>query len=222
MGYQPPPGQPPYGQPPYPYWQHQPQWRPPPPIDPKDLRPSRLWYWLAAIPAIVGMAVAVVFVLAFIDRLDPDLDNFTSNRTAAVNLNSGDRAIYVQTRDRNRPLVLPPGELRCRVSFVGSDSAPLKVESTSGSTLDVNSDSYASEFKFHAPHDGPYSVRCDGPANVPLAIGPHLSFGLFGPLFAAIGAFGLGVILAAVIAVVTGVKRSNHKQRLQREAMGRG
>jgi hypothetical protein len=218
VSYQPPPGQPP----PYPYWQHQPQWQPPPPIDPKRLRPSRLWYWLAAIPAIVGALIGVVLLIAFVEQLDPDIDNFRANEAAAVDLKSGDRAIYIQTRDNNRTLFIPPGELRCQVAFIGSDSLPLKVESAGSSTLDSGSDSYASEFKFHAPHDGPYSVRCDGPADLRLAIGPHLSFGLFGPLLAAIAAFGLGVILAVVVAVVTGVKRSNHKQQLQREAVGRG
>ena len=218
MGYQPPPP-PPYGQPPYPYPQQYPQWQPPPPIDPKLLRPSRLWYWLSPIPALIGAIVGVFFVVAFIDRLDPDIDNFRVNEPAAVDLQSGDRAIYVQTRDNNRTLVVPPGELRCRVEFVGSDSVPLEVERTGNATLDANADSYAAEFKFHAPHDGPYAVRCDGPEGVRLAIGPHLSFGLFAPLAAAIGAFGIGAILAVVIAVVTAVKRSSHKQRLQREAV---
>ena len=215
MAHQPPP----HGQPPYPPPYGYPQWQPPPPIDPKLLKPSRLWYWLAPIPAVIGAIVGAFFLAAFIDRLDPDLDNFRTNQAAAVELQSGDRAIYVQTRDNDRPLFVPPGELRCRVEFVGSDSLPLEVERTGSSTLDVNSDSYASEFKFSAPHDGPYSVRCDGPADVRLAIGPHLSFGLFAPLVAAVAAFGIGVIASIVIAVVTAIRRSNHKGRLQREAV---
>ena len=225
MGYQPPPpppyGQPPYGQPPYPYWQPQPQWQPPRPIDPKELRPSRLWYWLSPIPALIGAIVGVVFVVAFIEQLDPDIDNFRTNQRAEVNLKAGDRAIYVQTRDNGRPLLLPPGDLRCQVSYVGSDSRPVTLEGAGSSTLDVNNDSYVSEFKFDAPFDGPYAVRCDGPSGLRLAIGPHLSFGLFAPLILAIASFGIGLIASIVIAVVTAVRRSNHKQRLQREASGR-
>ena len=34
------------------------------------------------------------------------------------------------------------------------------------STLDVNNDSYAEEFSFDAPHDGPYRVICEGPEGV--------------------------------------------------------
>jgi hypothetical protein len=219
VSYPPPPppgGQPPYygygGYPPVPHYQ------PPPQIDPKRLRPSRNWYWLSAIPAIVGTIVAVVFVVRFIDQLDPDIDNFQSNRTAVVDVQSGDRAIYVQTRDRNFPLPVPPGDLRCTVSFVGGAPQPVPVERTSGSTLDVNDDSYSAEFKFDAPGDGPYRVICEGPEGVRLAIGPHLSFGLFFPLIVAIGALVLGVIVTLVGEIVTAVRRSNHKQRLQREA----
>jgi hypothetical protein len=226
VSYPPPPppgGQPPYQQPPYAYGYYPPQayYQPPPRIDPKQLKPSRTWYWLGAIPAVVGTIVAIVFAVQFVDRLDPHIDNFRSNHTAVVHLNSGDRAIYVQTRRRGTPLRVPAGDLRCNVSFIrtiGGDPQPVAVHHTSGSTLDLNDDSYAAEYKFHAPHDGPYRVICEGPEGMRLAIGPHLSFGLFAPLVAAIGAFLLGGLLTVVMEVVTGVRRSNHKQRLQREA----
>lgn len=223
----PPPPPPPYGpQPPYGYgygygyggYPAQPYWQPPPPIDPKDLKPSRLWYWLSAIPGIVGTLLAIVFLVIFINRLDPDIDNFASNRTATVDVQAGDRAIYVQTHDEYEPLPVRQGELRCNVSFVGSDPQPVALESTSGITLDADADSYRSEYKFDAPHDGPYRVICEGPEGIRLAVGPHLSFGLFAPLAVAIGAFLLGAILSTVGLVVTAVRRSSHKQRLQRQA----
>jgi hypothetical protein len=202
---------------PPPYWQQPPPyWQPPPRIDASQLRPSRVWYWLSPIPAVVGTILAIVFVIAFIERLDPDIDNFRSNRAAVVDVQSGDRAIYVQTRDNGRPLALPPGDLRCSVSFA---CEPVTVDGTSGSTLDVNSDSYVAEYKFDAPRDGPYRVSCEGPEGLRMAIGPHLSFGLFVPLAIAIGAFLAGVVATAVVVIVTAVSRSNHKQRLQREAL---
>ncbi len=220
-GYPPPP---PGGQPP-PYPGHgyggyppQPHYQPPPPIDPKRLRPNRNWYWLSALPAIAGTILAIFFVVQFIDDLDPDIDNFQTNRATTVDVQSGDRAIYVQTVDNNRALQLPPGGLRCNVSFVGSDPQPVALERVSGSTLEVNSDSYSAEFKFDAPQDGPYRVICEGPEGIPLAVAPHLSFGLFFPLVVAICAFLLGIAITAVMEIVTAVRRSNHKQRLQREA----
>jgi len=235
----PPPGQPPYGQPPYgqvqpgPYAQGpaygygyggyppQPYWPPPPPpIDPRQLKPSRLWYWLSAIPVIAGLVVAAVCVGIFISQLDPDIDNFQSNRAAELEFDSGDRALYIQVRNEGVPLRVPSDDLRCSVTFVGSDSTPVKLKKSGGSTLDVNNDSYVEEFSFHAPHDGPYRVSCEGPEGVRLAIGPDLSFELFVPLVLAFVSVILGGILTTVGMVVTAVRRSSHKQRLQREARG--
>jgi hypothetical protein len=216
----PPPPPPPYygygygygGYPPQPYWQ------PPPQIDSSRLRPSRLWYWLSPIPFVIGAIVAIVSVVAFIDNLDPDIENFSSNRTAVVDVHEGHRAIYVQTTLDSSPRQLPPGDLRCRVSSLGDNAAPVAVERSGGSTLDVNDDSYKSEYKFNAPHDGRYRVVCEGPEGVPLAVGPYIDFHLFVPLVVAIAALILGAIASAVIAIVTAVRRSNHKMRLQREA----
>jgi hypothetical protein len=81
----------------------------------------------------------------------------------------------------------------------------------------VNSDSYVERFSFDAPHDGPYRVSCEGPEGVRLAVGPDLTFGLFVPLIIAIGAFLLGGLVTTVGLIVTAVRRSNHKQRIQRE-----
>jgi hypothetical protein len=224
VSYQPPPPPPPpspYGyQPGYGYGGYPPQgyWQPPPPIDPSRLRPPRYWYFLSAIPIVLSVVIAVVFVVKFVDELDPDIDNFRSNRATEVNVKSGDRAIYIQTRVNGVPIRVPPDELRCSVTFVGSDAQPVTVTRAGGSTLDVNDDSYNREFKFDAPHNGPYRVLCEGPEGVRLAVGPDLSFGLFVPLIVAIGSLILGGILTVVGMVVTAVRRSNHKQRLQREA----
>ena len=221
----PPPPPPPYGYGYYPpqqygYGGYPPQhyWPPPPPPVPaRDLKPSRLWYWLSGIPLLVGTILGIIFLVVFIQQLDPDIDSFRSNRAAEVELQSGDRAIYIQTRARNIPLQVPPGDLRCNVSFVGSDSQAVRLERTSSSTLDVGDDSFASEFKFDAPRDGPYRVICEGPEGVLLAIGPHLSFGLFASLLLAIALFGIGAILTIAGLIVTAIRRSNHKQRLQRQ-----
>lgn len=213
-GYQQPYG---YGYGGYPPPPPQGWWTPPPKIDPKQLKPSRVWYAIAGVAAAIGAILAIVFVVAFVDELDPDIDNFVSNRAAVVEVNAGDRAIYIQTRDTNTPLRVPPGELRCSVTAVdGGERVPL--DRASGSTLDVNTDSYAREYSFDAPRDGRYRVICEGPEGINLAVGPDLSFGLFAPLIWAIVSFLVGVLAAGAIALVTAIRRSSHKQRLQREA----
>jgi hypothetical protein len=212
------PGYPTYPPPPYGYWP-QPQWTPPPPIDPRRLRPSRRWYLLAPIPALVGVVVAIVLVVSFVNRLDPDLDHFTTERAALVSVRAGEHAIYVQTGGTRGARDVPASELDCRVAQVGGDDRSLPIDTTTAVMLDVNGDSYESRFSFDAPRSGVYRVRCTGPRDLPLAVGPHLSVGQFVSLAFAVAAFLIGAILSAVIAIVVAVKRSNHKQRLQREAL---
>jgi len=191
-------------------------WTPPPRIDPKQLKPPRLWYWLSAIPAIVGTLLAIYFTVAFVDALDPDLDHFRTNQSTDVRLNSGDRTIYVQTFGTSGATGTSSTDLSCSVRHEGQQ---IDVQTTGAETLDVNADSYVGRFKFKVPEDGSYAVLCEGPRNVPLAIGPHLlSFGLYAPLVWGTIAFIVGIALTIAIAVIVAVKRSGHKKRLQREA----
>ena len=226
VSYPPPPHgpqQPPagYGQPPYGYYLYQqPHFTPPPKIDPKRLRPSRTWYWVSGGVAFLAAVLAIVYVVQFVEQLDPDIDNFRANEAAEVELGEGDRAIYIQTRDAGTPIFVPPDAVTCRVSSLDGGDVPLRRRA--GSTLDADSDSYAREYSFDAPRDGRYRVFCEGPARTRMAIGPDLSFGLFAPLIYATAVFVLGLFAAGAIALVTGIRRSNHKRRLQREEMASG
>ncbi len=237
MGYQPPHGQqppygpqPPYGQQPppgyqwpYPYQPPPQQWQPPPRIDPKELRPSRLWYWLSPIPALVGVALAVVFVLQLVDRIDTDLDHLRAPGTVQLQLDAGDeRAIYVQTLGAvgARPNV-SAADLSCTVREAATERT-LPLDESSGFTLTINNDEYVKRLSFDAPRAGRYSVTCTEPRGTPLAVGQDLGFGeLAVPIVGIVLSFLIGVALTAAIAIMTAVKRSNHKQRLQREAMYR-
>jgi hypothetical protein len=221
--YQPPPGyQQPYGYGygPYPPPQPQGYWQPPPRIDPKDLKPSRHWYWLSAIPAVIGVILAIVFLVRFVEEIDPDIDNFQTNQGAVLEFNEGARAIYIQTRENGRTIFAPPNRINCSVTSVATGER-VTLDRAGSSTLDVNTDSYEREFSFDAPSDGSYRVLCEGPRNTQMAIGPDLSFGLFAPLIWAILAFVLGPLIGGAIAIVTLIRRSNHKSRLQREARER-
>jgi hypothetical protein len=228
MGY-PPPEQPPHGQQPpypygyqppaYPYWQ-QPQWRPPPYIDPKRLKPSRLWYWLSPIPALIGLALCGAFSVQFIDRFDTDLAHLRAPGTVQLSLESGDeRGIYVQTVGAVGARSVSAADLRCSVREATSERS-VTLHDSSGFTLTLNSDEYVERLRFEAPRAGRYAVSCSEPPGVPLAVGKHLSFREFAlPIIGAIASFLIGAALTAAIAVVVAVKRSSHKQRLQREAV---
>jgi hypothetical protein len=232
MGY-PPPEQPqgqqpqsqqppyPYGYqpPPYPYWQ-QPQWRPPPYIDPKVLKPSRLWYWVAPIPALIGLVLCAVFVVQFVDRFDTNLTHLRTPGTVQLTLDAGDeRGIYVQTAGALGAQSVSAGDLRCSVREAASERS-VELHDASGFTLTLNNDEYVERLRFKAPRAGRYAVTCSEPPGVPLAVGKHLALREFAlPAIGAIASFLIGAALTTAIAVVVAVKRSRHKQRLQREAV---
>jgi hypothetical protein len=93
------------------------------------------------------------------------------------------------------------------------------LDDASGFHITSNSDEYEEVNRFRAPVDGEYTVACARPAGLPIAVGPHVAVRRFvGPIVGMVAAFLIGVLISAVIAIVTGTRRSNHKQRLQREA----
>lgn len=210
MGYPPQYPQHPY-QPP-------PQWQPPPPVDPAQLRPSRLWYWLSPIPGIVGIVVAVLFIVMLVNRIGADLDRFTTSSPRVVHLEKGDeRGIYVQVAG-GRVAGTSSAIAGCTVRQQSSERiVPLR-EPSGTFTLTVNGKSYRELYHFRPSSTGNYSVSCEGPEGAPLAVGPHFGFkGLVVPIVGAILSFLVGIALSIVIAVVTAVRRSNHKRRLQYE-----
>lgn len=214
----PPPGPPPHG---YGYGGYPPQaWTPPPQIDPKQLKPSRLWYWLAPLPALIGVGIALVLLVGVIQQFDTDLDHLRTPGSVTVQLDEGDeRGIYVQTAGAPGA-VNPPRAVSCTVRGAREANVPLR--GTSGLTLTVGGDEYVEQDRFTAPADGSYVVSCSEPPGLPVAVGPHIAVRrFFWPVIGMIAAFLIGVALTGVIAVVTGVRRSNHKQRLQREALQR-
>lgn len=229
MSYPPPP--PPGGYPPqqpygygYGYGGYPPQqyWTPPPPIDPKQLRPSRLWYWLSPIPVLIGTAIAIVLLVGLVKQLDTDLDHFQTPGSDTVTMDKNDeKGIYLQTAGTAGARGASQVTLSCSVRDAREESVALR--DTSGFTLTINDDVYVEQSRFKAPADGTYRVSCSEPSGVPVAVGPHIAVRRFlGPIAGMIVAFLAGIAGTALIAVVTAVRRSSHKQRLQREAREAG
>ena len=223
----PPPGQQPPQQPPYGYgygygyggYPPQPQWTPPPQIDRKLLRPSTIWYWVSPIPALIGTVLAIVLLVDVIQQFDTGMDNFRTPGSVQVTMDRDDeKGIYIQTAGAPGARSASSATLSCRVRDARERPVPLK--DASGFTLTVNSDEYVEQWRFVAPADGTYSVGCFEPTGVPAAVGPHIAVRRFlGPILGMVFAFLVGIGASVLIAVVTAVRRSTHKQRLQREAL---
>ncbi|GAA3394154.1 hypothetical protein [Cryptosporangium minutisporangium] len=178
------------------------------PIDPRVLRPGRVWYAIAA--AITGLFVAVgigVFLYAGVIAISaiPSFHSIheSNGRNVSVALEAGTRyALYV-----------PIGASDTCVLGDGIDSEPL----SSRVTVTRNGREWLRVAEITVAYDGAYTYRCEASQS---ALGESADDDEFGGLVAraflsVLGLSCLGVVVGGVIALVVGVRRSSHKRRLQ-------
>jgi hypothetical protein len=213
-------------------WTHNaaPRWSPIE-VDKSRIRPRAWAFALAAIPALIGIAAAIVLVIGAInagtrtvDRFTAPLTHFTAPGSAAVTLQAGEgQTIYTTAGSRGTG---PPnsGDLSCTVRGPGGQSAALSTNENV--TLHQNGTHYRSLYDFTAPAAGTARVSCRpaprarGPLE--LAIGPRFEVGevvgivlrVIGALAALFVGFGLGV----GVGVLVGVLRDRSKRSLQAES----
>jgi hypothetical protein len=201
-------------------------------VDPSRIRPRAWAFALAAIPALLGIAAAIVLVIGAvnagtrtIDRFTAPLTHFTAPGSTAVRLQSGEgQTIYAAPTGSRGAAPPNSGDLRCSVSGPGRRNVALSANDNV--TLRQNGVRYHSLYDFTARTTGTARVRCrptdraHGPLK--LAIGPRFEVGeVLGIVLRAVGAlaalffgFGLGV----GVGVLVGVLRDRSKRRLQAEA----
>jgi hypothetical protein len=217
----PPPPPPPHGAPQPP----PPLYAPPPHIPSSELRPSTVWFWVAGA---VGVVCVVVSILLFVNVFSGLVDDLTGPLTeleapgeVTLELEEGaERTIYRQFREAGAPVASGAPDPTCTVS--SPSGSAVEVGDTFEWTLNRSGDRYRAIHDFSAPTAGAYTVSCETRDNsserVPVAIGESIGlFELLAKAGAALALFFGGLIVAGTIAGVTGVMRSNHKTRLQRE-----
>lgn len=201
-------------------------------VDRRRIRPRAWWFGLAALPAALGVAGAVLLVIAAVDagsravsHLTAPLVPLQAPGSATVNLRAGDtRTIYTPTTP---PGAGPPSpgsaDLRCQVSGPGGPAPPPSINE--GATLEQGSSHYRSLFDFTAPGGGATRVTCRptaGGGALSLAIGPHIEVGeILGIVARAFGAFGalvLGFGVGGGLGVLVGVMRDRSERRLREES----
>jgi hypothetical protein len=214
-------------------WTHNtaPRWSPLE-VDKSRIRPGAWAFALAAIPAVLGIAGAIMLVIGAIhegtrtiDRFTAPLTHFTAPGSAAVTLQAHE-AQTIYTTAAGSPGAGPPnsGDLSCAVRGPGGRKAALSANENV--TLHRSGTRYRSLYDFTAPAAGITRVRCrPGPearGPLELAIGPRFQVGdvlgivlrIIGALAALFLGFGLGV----GVGVLVGVLRDRSKRTLQAQA----
>jgi hypothetical protein len=180
---------------------------------------------VAGVIGVVCVALSIVlFVNVFsslVDDLTGPLTELDAPGEVTLELEEGaDRTIYRQVRQAGAPVATGAPDPTCSVD--SPSGSAVEVGDTFEWTLNRSADRYKAINDFTAPASGAYRVSCTTRGNsreqVPVAIGESIGFiELLGKAGAALALFFGGLIVAGTIAGVTGVMRSNHKTRLQRE-----
>jgi len=205
------------------------------PIDPRDVRPSRTWYVVAVVIALLGLVAAPLLVVlglasfgSAIGQL-PSLDaQFNGGTPTTVELKAGQKsAVYAVVLEDS----------------AGAAGANCTGAAVSGGTISLTPIGYDASataegstwsilYEITVSQDGQYSITCTSDTGVPgtdvYAVGDAVEVGgfmarIFGGAGAIFGAFlapCVGIFIAVVIAIITGVRRSSYRSRLQRERMG--
>lgn len=217
----PPPPPPPPQQPQQP---QQPQYfQPPPkrpPIESSRLRPRARWYWLSLLPLVIGLVGMAFLIVAAIDAFPEEPERFTAPGGPTERLEEGEDYTIFTSEPEFGTSASPPAPDCEVVSLPGGDRVSLR--DAGNTTLTFDGDEFKTQLHLTAPRTGRYEVSCDpsgafGGQN--LAFGERPNLGRFAVIVGSgIASIALGVLLAAVIAIVVALRRHRHKRRLQDEA----
>ena len=201
-----------------------------PSIDPKQLRPGRVWYVVAAAIVVLGVCVGMgVFALgmtSFISGLPAMEQRFESGSATEMRLSADKKwAVYVS---------VPEGEsgpaLAAAADCTGSGDGEITLSRNRANiNIGANGEQWQLAYNVTVDQTGTYRLECAfGDESVgqgsEFAIGEAIDLGAFGTLFGSIGALlgapCLALLVGGVIALVAAVRRSSHRKRLQQQAAG--
>lgn len=202
-------------------------------IDPKQIRPSRGWFWVAGAFAVVGIVAGVVsgvFASRAANRVVEDFpgsgsfDTFEAETPASFDLEATETyAIYIEdSSDGPSPVVV-----------CSADGGDVELEPTSGSpfTFENFDGTWREVYRVTVADSGRHTITCDAPAvaerSERFALGEEISAeeivdaatGIFGAVFGLFGAIlfpTLGLIIGGVIALVVGLSRSSNRSAVMR------
>lgn len=205
-----------------------PQTPPAPSIPSSELRPSRAWYWIAGVIAVIGICVGGVAGALGFASLARDMPTsmdaeFDATSPATVELSTGKTwGIYVM-------------EAQGRADV----SADCTGDPANGGSIELNRSNFDIRlgsgdrtwrllYDVEVSETGRYQIACQvtsGPTDARFGVSESLNVGgtvgrVFGSLGALLGIPCLALTLAGIIALVTAVRRNSHKKRLQQERGG--
>ncbi len=173
--------------------------------------PSRVWYWVGGALVVIGMVAGVLWGFLGFVSLSDDVKRFErvpADGGGEVTLaNDGGYTIYYESSSGNVVEDLPGGQ----VTLVPADGGePVALDDYGGRlTYDFGGHAGQALFTFEIDRPGRYAVESTSEGQGDLAVGPGVGGRLVrtvvGAVLLALG----GVIVGAIMLIVTAVARHN-------------
>lgn len=185
---------------------------PPAAPEPAKLRPSRVWYVVAAVVVVLALAGAGTLIAFGVTGFpNPTATVPASGESKRVQLDDPGLTVFIDQTGVSG---------RCEVTDQDDenvDLAPIK----GNESVSVNGDQWYVVLR--SPGEvptGTYRVACQAEAaDAQFAVGPHQSvFGSLGKAFAGLGIAFVGVVAAFVIWLVTFLRRRTARRKAQQAA----
>lgn len=170
-----------------------------PPPAPRPIRPRRVWYVVAVVVLVLGVAAGVGSFLYALSPATGPVQQFDPDHPARVTLSAGDqRTLYAQSS---------AGTVTCTASPGG-----LRLSDVTGSlTMSRGGEDWVGRYQMRADRAGTYTVTCTGGQR--LAIGSYFSLtrlfvGILGTFVCPGGAF----LFAAIVCLVVALRRHSRRK----------
>ena len=173
--------------------------------------PSALGYVVAALLALAAIVAGVLLIVSgvrsYIDRVE-GFDRFTAPDSEAVLLDEGGHSIYFERPGLDDEDPMP----RISVSVTDPDGEPVDLDRyDTDVSYDVSGHDGRGVYTFSAEVPGRYEVRADGSGGE-VAVGRGIGARFAGAVVAGVAMLLLAPLLAAVVALVTFLRRSRARR----------
>jgi hypothetical protein len=185
----------------------------------REVRPSLWWFAVAGGLALAGIVGGIALLWTGVTRVTDRVDDFTriavpSSGEVSID-DPGGYSIYHEYFGAGDDDDFGDSQATPGVTVTDPSGAEVALRSyTTSVTYDFGGHEGEGVFTFEAEEAGTYQVTTTGDSTSTIAVGPGIGRGLVSSIVGGLAVGALGVIGGIVLAIVTGVRRSSSRRKL--------